>query len=215
MAKKNPEVDAYIAASPEFARPVLERLREIIRAAAPQLREELKWRVPHFVGNGIVVGMAAFKAHVSFGFWRSKEMEDPEGLFAGAPKASMCNIKAVKVSDLPSKRVLTAYVRQAVSLDAMTAASGGAKGRTAKRRAPGKRPPPEVPDDLLAALKRVKKALATYQGFTPSKQREYVEWVTEAKRPETRERRIGQAVEWMARGKSRHWKHRQGGRAGG
>jgi hypothetical protein len=201
-------VDAYIAGAAPFARPILARLREVIGEAAPQLREEMKWRVPHFVGNGIVVGMAAFKAHVSFGFWRSKEMDDPAGLFRGAPKASMCNIKAVKVSDLPSKRVLTAYVRQAVSLDAMTGAPGRTRGEPAKRKSSGKRPPPEVPDDLLAALKRAKKALATYQGFTSSKQREYVEWITEAKRPETRERRIGQAVDWMAQGKSRHWKHR-------
>jgi hypothetical protein len=205
-----PEVDAYIAEAAPFARPILERLRATVHRACPELREELKWSTPHFVRNGIVFGMAAFKRHVGFGFWRGKDMKDPENLFRGAARASMCYVKVTSVAELPPAKVLTAYVVEAVALDD-AAAGTGSKKRAAKKKATKKktarRPAPVAPDDLLAALGKKKRALATYEAFPPSKQRDYVEWVTEAKREETRARRIAQAVEWMAEGKSRNWKY--------
>ena len=199
MKKTSPAVDAYIAQAAPFAQPILERLRATLHAASPELREEMKWSAPHFVRNGIVAGMAAFKEHVSFGFWRSAEMNDPNNLFERGPKASMCVVKLRTVKDVPSKKVLAKYVEQALALD-----DTGPKKKAATS---AKKPAPKAPDDLMAALRKVKKALATYAAFPPSKQREYVEWVSEAKREETRAKRIAQAVEWMAEGKSRNWKY--------
>lgn len=65
----------------------------------------------------------------------------------------------------------------------------------------------QTPDDLRAALDAAPKAAASFDAFSPSCRREYVEWVVEAKRPETRANRIAQAVEWMAEGKRRNWKY--------
>lgn len=206
MPNTIPEVDRYIEEAPPFAQPVLTRLRKVFHNAAPDLKEEMKWSTPHFVGNGIVVGMAAFKHHVSFGFWRSKDMADLEGLFGGDPKSSMCTVKAASLKDLPSNKVLGAYVKEAVALDAVVGNVKGRKKRPAKKKAV-RRPPLKAPADFMAAMKKTKKALSTFQNFSPSHQREYVEWVTDAKREETRLRRIAQAVEWMAEGKSRHWKY--------
>ncbi len=200
MAKALPEVDAYIEAAAPFARPILTRLRAIVHEGAPGIHEEIKWRCPCFVGKKIVAGMAAFKEHVTFGFWRAKELSDPEKLFRGDLKAGMHDIKITSLADLPTKKVLVAYVKEAAALDAQA-------GPAAKKKAV-RRPDLEAPADLLAALKKAKKARVTFESFSPSQQREYVEWIVSAKREETRSRRIAQAVEWMAEGKSRNWKYR-------
>ena len=200
MAKTLPAVDAYIEAAAPFARPILTRLRAIVHEGAPEIHEEIKWSCPCFVGNKIVAGMAAFKQHATFGFWRAKELSDPERLFRGDLKAGMHDIKITSLADLPKKKVLVAYVKEAVALDA--------QAKPAAKKKAVRRPPSEAPAELMAALKKVKKALATYEAFSPSCQREYVEWIVSAKREETRHRRITQAVEWMAEGKPRNWKYR-------
>jgi uncharacterized protein YdeI (YjbR/CyaY-like superfamily) len=66
---------------------------------------------------------------------------------------------------------------------------------------------PKAPADLMAALRKSRPALKTFEGFSPTQQREYIEWVTEAKTDETRQRRLATAVEWMAEGKIRNWKY--------
>lgn len=192
-------VDVYIAGSADFARPVLERIRRAYHKACPQIEEEIKWGVPHFARRGMVGGMAAFKQHVSFGFWKSRLMKDPHGLFTTGPKASMCVIKVAGVSDLPPERVLVQYIKAAVVLNEQ-----GVKETHAKT-VPKK--PAKAPADLAAALKRDKKAGATFEAFSPSRRREYIEWITEAKRDETRQKRLKTAVEWMSEGKPRNWKY--------
>jgi len=201
MSRKSPEVDAYIENAPEYARPVLKRLRRVFLRASPRIEETIKWGTPHYVHQGIVAGMAAFKRHVAFGFWRAPEMEDPERLFGGEPKASPFRVKATSVADLPSDAVLLAYAREAVALNEQ-----GAPRR--KPAAPRPRKEVAVPADLKAALARSKKARAAFDAFPPSHRREYVEWIEEAKREETRARRLAQAVAWMAEGKSRNWQYR-------
>lgn len=196
--KTDPRIDAYIAKAPEFARPILERLRAAFHAGGPGLRETVKWNMPYFEGNGLVGGMAAFKQHVSLGFWRGKELSDPEGLFRGVGASEMCALKVASLAELPSKKVLVSYVKQAVALDAVGA---DAKPKAVARAAP------QAPADLLAALKRDRKALAAFEAFAPGYKREYVEWITAAKRAETRAKRVVQAVEWLAEGKSRNWRH--------
>jgi uncharacterized protein YdeI (YjbR/CyaY-like superfamily) len=194
------EVDAYIAKSPEFARPILERIRESFHAASPDIQEAMKWQMPHFVRNGILGGMAAFKQHVRFGLWRGKEIRDPNGRFDEMGESGMAAMKITSLADLPAKKALVAYIKEAVALDDKPKPS-----QTRKESA--KRPAPSPPRDLLAALARNSRALATYQALSPSHQREYVEWITEAKREATREKRIAQAVEWMAEGKPRNWRY--------
>jgi uncharacterized protein YdeI (YjbR/CyaY-like superfamily) len=195
MATTDPRVDAYIAKSAEFARPILKYLRAAVHAASPEIEETLKWSMPHFMYKGMLCGMAAFKQHCAFGFWKGK-------LVADLSEEAMGQFGCItKVSDLPSKRALTAYVKKAMALN-----DAGVKSPTRTKNAKPKSPV-KVPDDLAAALRRNKKAGATFEGFSPSHRREYVEWITEAKREETRAKRLATALEWLAEGKSRNWKY--------
>ena len=197
MSKRSPEVDAYIAKAAPFARPILERIREAFHAASPKIEETIKWGVPHFDYKGIVGSMAAFKQHVGWGFWKAKLMKDPAGILKGT---GMGGARTENVSQLPSKKVLIEYVREAVQLNE----EGTKLDRTPSTRSAK---PIEVPDDLAAALKKNKKAKTTFDGFPPSHRREYIEWITEAKQEATRAKRLAQAIEWMAEGKPRNWKY--------
>jgi hypothetical protein len=145
MSQRDPRVDEYIKAAAPFARPILRRIRSRFHKASSQMSETIKWGFPYFEKDGMVGGMAAFKAHVSIGFWNGDRLSDPRSV--------------------------------------------------------------KAPADLLAALAKKPKARKTFEGFAYSHRKEYVSWIEEAKRPETRARRVAQAVEWMAEGKRRNWKY--------
>lgn len=200
MKNTLPEVDAYIERSADFAKPILKRLRKLFHQASPQIHEEIKWGAPHFVQQGIVGMIAAFKQHVSWGFWNAKLMPDPHGLLQAAEAPTSFGFKPKSLADLPSDEVILDYIRAAVALNEQ-----GIKRPAAKRKPVAKI---EVPKDLRAALKQNPKALATFEAFSPSHQREYIEWITEAKQPATRERRLATTLEWLTEGKSRNWKYK-------
>lgn len=204
MARRIPEVDAYIADAAPFAQPILKKLRTLFHKASPEIREEIKWGVPHFVREGIIGGMAAFKQHVSFGLWRSKELPDPDNLFGGNAKASMCNVKVAEKAELPDDAVWIEYVRAAVARDSE---SGAGKKQKKARAAGSKKAAIPVPADFAAALAKSRKAAAHFDAFPPGKRRDYLEWITTAKKAETRARRIETAVEWIAEGKGKNWKY--------
>ena len=199
MGTRDPRIDAYIEKSAGFARPILTHLREVVHDACPQVEETTKWGAPHFMyGGGILCSMASFKQHCAFGFWKGSLVVDGNGKNAEA--AGQFG-RITKVGDLPPKRVLAGYVKQAMRLN-----DEGIKSPT---RSKPKEPKPEVavPDFVAAALRKNRKAQATFDGFSPSHRREYVEWITEAKGEDTRQRRLDTAIAWMAEGKSRHWKY--------
>ncbi|MCG3125426.1 MAG: hypothetical protein CHACPFDD_00246 [Phycisphaerae bacterium] len=202
----DPRIDAYIAKSAEFARPILAHLRAIVRAGCPQAVETLKWSMPAWEYKGLLCGMAAFKQHCTFGFWKH-QLVVPEPMAArksknGGSKAdeAMGEFgRITSVADLPPKKVLIGYVRKAAKLN-----DEGVKVARPKR-APAK--PLPVPPDLAAALKKDKSAAGHFEQFSPSKRKDYIEWLTEAKTEETRQRRLATAMEWIAEGKSRNWKY--------
>ncbi len=196
----SPAIDDYIATSAEFARPILKKIRDLFHRAHPEMQEELKWSFPHFVHKGIVGSMAAFKKHVSFGFWKAALMSDPKGILQGVGETSMGGSKVTSMDDLPADDVLIAYIREAVALN-----DAGIKTPKPEKKKPVKL---QVPDDLTNALKKNKRAQKVFDNFSPSHQKEYVEWLTEAKQEATRKKRLSTAVEWMAEGKSRHWKYK-------
>lgn len=200
MPKRSPQVDAYIAKAAPFAQPILEKIRDAFHAAHPDIEEAMKWSFPHFEYKGILGNMAAFKNHVSFGFWKAKLMSDPKGILnpMGDEKTSMGSAKLSSEKELPPKKVLVEYVREAIRLN-----EEGVK----IERAPRPAQPVEVPDDLAAALKKDRKAKATFDAFPPSHKREYIEWITEAKQEATRQKRLATTLEWLAAGKSRNWKY--------
>jgi uncharacterized protein YdeI (YjbR/CyaY-like superfamily) len=198
MAARDPRIDAYIAKSAEFARPILTHLREVVHAACPDVEETMKWSRPHFLYKGLLCGMSAFKEHCAFGFWKgslivedASEAEDGMGQFG----------KITRISDLPPKKALVGYVKKAMELNEA--------GIQSPARAKPKTPKPEavVPDDLAAALEKNPAARKIFAGFSPSQRREYIEWLTEARTAPTRERRLATAVEWIAEGKTRNWKY--------
>lgn len=202
MPKSNPEVDRYIEKAAPFAQPILAKIRAVYHEACPEIEETIKWGVPHFDYKGPVGNMAAFKKHVSWGFWKRALLDDPDGILPreGEP-TSMGGTKVFSLDELPSEKVMADYIRRAVKLN-----EEGVKV-TRPKRAPA--PPPEVPDDLAAQLelKKNAKARATFESFPPSHKREYIEWITEARQEATRQKRLAQTIEWLTEGKSRNWKY--------
>jgi uncharacterized protein YdeI (YjbR/CyaY-like superfamily) len=200
MGTQDPRVDAYIDESGPFAQPILRHLREVVHAAAPGIDETMKWGIPHFVQGGIVCSMAAFKQHCTFGFWKHALVVGGGG---GRERDAMGSFgRITSLSDLPSRKVLSGYVREAVRLN-----EAGVK--LPKATAPKHPKKHEMPEVLRAALARDAKARIAFERFTPSQRYEYVEWIAEAKREDTRERRLATALEWITEGRTRRWKYQK------
>lgn len=191
MPKKDPRVDAYIAKSADFARPILNRIRQLVHAACPDMEETIKWRAPFFVHKGNLIAMPAFKRHRALIFWKGR-------LFLNKDQKTKLR-RLTSISELPGDKILTGYIRKAVELNEA--------GIKTPRPGPKAKKAVVMPDYFQAVLGKNKKALAVFRNFSSSHKREYVEWITEAKREETRTRRIQTAVDWLAKGKSRNWKY--------
>ena len=197
---RDPRVDAYIGRQQEFAKPVLRYIREVVHEGCPDVKETLKWGVPSFEHRGILCGVAAFKAHMQFGFWK-------HDLVVGKRAASGMGFgRFSTIEELPPRAKLVGYVKKAAKLNEQGVKAPWMVAREKKAKATKKAPMP-VPPDFRAALSKSKKAKATFDAFPPSHKREYLEWITGAKQEATRKRRIAQAVEWIADGKQRNWKY--------
>lgn len=194
---RDPRIDAYIERAAPFARPILAHARALVHQACPQVEETIKWGMPTFVhAGGILCGMAAFKQHASFGFWKHALV-----VGEGEPRDGMGSYgKMLSLDDFPAKKIVLAHIRKAMKLN-----EEGVKMPAARKAA--SKLPPEMPEDLVAALNKDNAAKATFDAFPPSCRREYIEWIVEAKREETRAKRLAQTVEWLAEGKRRNWKY--------
>jgi len=208
MSNKNPAVDAYFSKAAPFARPILVKLRALFHSAGPQLVETIKWGIPHFERHGIVGSVAAFQKHVSLGFWKAFELNDPQQVLIKSRRTTLCACQFQTRADLPADRVLLALIRQAIKLNIAAANSPKKKSAVPKP----KRPAPRMPADLAAALRGNPRAAETYSAFSPSHKREYIEWISEAKRPETRARRVAQTVGQLSAGKAMNWKYERKGK---
>ena len=193
----DPRVDEYIANAAPFAQPILKKVRAAFHSGCPDLTETIKWGVPSFERNGILGGMASFQAHVGYGFWRASEMEDPHDLLGDVRKSSPMRIRAESAKDLPTKAVLVSYVKQARRLDD-TAAPKKQSSANTKRT---------VPADLQAAIRANRMAATFWKTLAPGYRRDYIDWITDAKREATREKRLAQTIEWLAEGKRKNWKY--------
>lgn len=201
MGAKDPRIDAYIDRSAGFARPILRHLRRVVHAACPGVEETMKWSFPHFMYRGMLCSMASFKAHCAFGFWKERLLADVIEAAAGAGAPAMGQFgRITSIEDLPDETILARLVEKAAALN-----ESGV--RTPARAKPKGDRRLEVPDYFLGALRRNRKAMTTFEGFSFSNRRDYVEWVTGAKRDGTRRRRLETAVAWLAEGKVRNWKY--------
>ena len=196
MPKRDDRVDVYIAKSAEFAQPILNHIRKLVLEACPEAEETLKWRFPNFLYKGMLCSMAAFKNHCSFGFWKRSLLFDKKSS-VGQGMGQFGRITSI--SDLPPKNVLLGYIKEAVRLNE--------EGVKVPKARPKRKKPLAIPASLKAALRKNKKALATFDNFSYTHKKEYVDWISEAKREETRDQRLATAIKWMAEGKSRHWKY--------
>jgi hypothetical protein len=197
MGTRDPRVDAYIAKKAEFARPILAHFRSLVHEADPDVTETLKWGHPAFMHDGIVCGMAAFKEHCAFNFWKGSMIVDPKGVTAGKAMGQLGRI--TRMADLPSRAVLKRYIREAVRLNVEDV-------KPDRSRRPPRKPLP-VPDDLASGLRGNRAARETFGRLPPSQQRDYIEWITEARREATRATRLATTLEWLAEGKHRNWKY--------
>jgi uncharacterized protein YdeI (YjbR/CyaY-like superfamily) len=193
--KADPRIDAYIAKAAPFAQPILKHVRERVHAVAPKAEETLKWSMPSFTIDGkILLGMAAFKAHATVGFWRGEEMG------VKASKDAMGQLgKLTSVGDLPPDKDLDAMIRKGVEL--------AQKAPAPRKPKHEPKPAPELHPEFARALAASPKAKEVLDGLPPSAQRDYLEWIAEAKQDATRAKRIATAVEWLSEGKRRHWKY--------
>lgn len=205
MPSTLPAVDAYIAKSAPFAQPILEKLRATLHSAVPNADEAIKWSMPFFIYKGIILAnMAAFKGHCSFGIWKEnvqplmkKDGADKDG---GGGMGSFGKLQSL--DDLPPAKEL-----KRVLVEAARKIDSGERNANWTRPAAKKRAPAEVPDALAAALKKNKAAATNFSAMSPSCQREYCQWIADAKRDETRNKRVVSAIEWISEGKSRNWKY--------
>lgn len=199
IMRRDPRVDEYIANAAPFARPILAHLRSVVHAACPDVVEDLKWRMPFFTYAGTnLCHMAAFKGHCAFGFWRGKEIAGLPTIDGNASMGSVGRLGSL--DDLPPRRQLTSWIKAAMKLN---------DAATRPARATSKRAALAVPDDLATALRARPDAAERFEALAPSARRDYCEWVLEAKRESTRASRIATTVDWVAEGRTRHWKYRR------
>lgn len=201
MEKYDPRIDAYIAKSADFSKPIMEYIRQVVHEASPLITETVKWGMPFFDYKGPVCMMAAFKQHCAFGFWKSSRLNDPDKLLRGSDEEAAAGSfgRIMSLGDLPSDAALKNFVLQIMAMN-----ESGVK--EAKKPAAPKAELP-VPADFAKLLTGSLAAADNFEKFSPSKKREYLEWFAEAKSEATRQKRIDQALEWIAEGKSRNWKY--------
>lgn len=199
MPTTDPRVDAYIAKSADFAKPILTRVREMVHEACPDVQETIKWGAPFFDYKGqMMCAIAAFKQHCALIFWKASLID---GLPPNGDKSRGSFGRITSMSELPTRKQFNGFIKAAMALNDA--------GVTVKRPKAGTKPEAKVPKELAAALAKNKKATAAFGKFPPGQRREYCDWITEAKREETKTKRVAQAVEWIAEGKTRNWKYQR------
>ena len=198
MGNKNKLIDAYIAKSADFAKPILIHIRQLVHKACPNVEEKTRWGFPNFdYKNEPICHMAAFKKHCSLGFWKGALIKD---LGKTEDKAMGHIGRITTLRDLPSDKKILGYIQQAMKLN-----EEGIKAPS--RIKPAEKKELLIPDYFIKELSKSKKALQAFENFSYSHKKEYVEWITEAKTEETRNKRMATALEWITEGKGRHWKY--------
>ncbi len=198
---KDKRIDSYIIKSQDFAKPVLSHLRELVHQACPDVTETMKWSFPHFDYMGIMCSMASFRQHCAFSFWKASLMSDTRLLQMAKSEAAMGHLGKIKsLKDLPSDKILLTYIREAMLLnESGVKLPARTKAVTSKKLI--------VPEDFKKGLLKSKRALATFDAFSNSNKKEYIDWVTAAKAAETRASRLATSIEWLSEGKVRNWKY--------
>ena len=202
MATKEKEIDAYIAKSADFAKPILNHIRELVHKACPNVEEKMKWSMPFFDYKGkMLCHIASFKQHAVMGFWKASLMKDAVLMENAKAETAMGHLgKITSLKDMPSDKKITDWIKEAMELN-----DTGVKLTAKPKPAAGKEI--AIPDYFTKALAKNKKAKQVFENYAYSHKKEYLMWITEAKTEETRNKRMATALEWLAEGKSRLWKY--------
>ena len=203
MVLRDPKVDEYVNNSADFAKPILVHLRKLVHTTCPDVEETWKWSFPNFTYKGaILCSMAAFKQHCSFGFWKASLMDDPDGILLAQGDSGMGSLgKITNLKDLPKDAILKKYIKSAMRLNE----EGIKKAPTVK---PIEKKEITTPSYFVDALADNPDAKAVFDTFSYSNRKEYIEWFEDAKTEVTRDKRVAQAIEWIAEGKTRNWKYK-------
>ena len=201
MDQFDDRVDAYIAKSAPFAQEILNHIRGLVHQASPLINETMKWSFPHFAYKETICSMAAFKEHCTFGFWKTSLMEDPYQLFSNKDDAAGSLGRIQSLKDLPDDKILIEYILIALKLD-----EAGVKIKKAASLPKAEIP---IPDYFASELNQNPRAKQTFENFSPSHKREYLEWVTTAKTEATRFKRMTTTIEWLSEGKPLNWKYQR------
>lgn len=203
MGKKDKRIDDYIANAQDFAKPILKHLRKLVHEACPEIEETIKWGFASFDYKGPFCSMAAFKQHAVFGFWKHKLINDPEGYLEENKNnndKAMGNLgRITSLKDLPADEIIKNFIQQAKKLND-DGIKLPAKPKSEKKEL-------MVPEYFLEILKKNKKALSTFESFSYSHKKEYVEWITDAKTETTRQKRLNTSIEWLTESKPLNWKY--------
>jgi len=193
---RDARIEAYIARAEPFAQAILSHVRARVHTALPKVEETVKWGMPAYtVGGKIVLMTAAFKAHAALSYWRGQDLESNHATVGAMGQFG----RLTSVDDLPEDGELDRMIVEAAELSKSAPAARKAK------HAP--KPPPQLHPEFAAALAKAPKAKAALDSFAPSAQRDYFDWIAEAKQDTTRRKRIATAIEWLSEGKRRNWKY--------
>jgi uncharacterized protein YdeI (YjbR/CyaY-like superfamily) len=198
--QRETRIDTYIERAEPFAQLILNHLREVVHKACPDVVETIKWGMPFFEYQGPLCSMAAFKQHVTFGFWKASLIPGIKDAARSKEDAMGSLGKLTTIADLPSEAGLIRFIQEAMKLNEQGIVAPERRKKPADRTL-------EVPEYLQQALDRNKKANAIFENFNFSNKRDYVEWLTEAKTEETRAKRLATTIEWLSEGKPRMWKY--------
>lgn len=208
MGKRLKEVDRYLAKKPKWAREMLAHLRELMHQADPEVEEVIKWGAPFFQSPHLVAGMSGYTKHIRFCFWKGVDLKDTTGEFTVVGKSGMSAATWGSIEEMPADAKLLRMMKQAVKAGRSAAKEEAKKSATKKGKRLDPRRPHPVPTDLAKALKKDAKARKVFEAFPWSDRRDYVQWLEEAKRDATREKRLEATIALLREGKTRHWKYR-------
>lgn len=189
---KNPS--EWLQTCPDFSQPLAEQVTDWILNWEPDLTESIKWNMLCFTGRKLVCGLSACKHHLGITLFRGTELPDPSKLLQ--PAENNTSILSIRLTTLDgfNREAFRKLLRAAVTLD---------EDPTAPPPPKVKREPWPVPDFFKKALaeKRNRVAAENFQKMSPSCQREYLVWLSTAKRDETREKRLQATLAALACGR--------------